>query len=111
MTYIPPKQCRICREIYTPIPRGSKGPTETCGKRTCAAIHGTRHEGWRRGIQHAAAVLRAQRDAKVAAQTAERFGVLTEREREIFTFGRQMFYQDGWNAARYAQQRKLRKVE
>jgi hypothetical protein len=107
MTYIVPKQCPICRDVFTPIPHGPKrGDTQTCGKRRCRSLLGARRESWRVGMAKAAATLKARRQARIAAKTAERFGVLSDREQAIFQYGAREGYMDGFNTAVHAKKRR-----
>lgn len=107
MPYIPAKPCPICREPFTPIPRGpKKGPTLTCGKHKCRSLLGARRESWRAGMAKANATLHAKRQARIAAKTALRFGALTDREQQIFQTGLREGYMDGWNKAVHAKKRR-----
>lgn len=107
MPYIPAKPCPICRDVFTPIPRGpKKGPTQTCGKHKCRSLLGARRESWRVGMAKALATIKARHAARLAAKTAARFGTLTDREAAIFNLGVRDGYMNGWNAAVHAKKRR-----
>lgn len=109
MPYIPPKQCPICREIFTPQRKHRHAYTETCGKRTCAARWGVRNVPPGERMVNAIAAKKAKAAARLAALLAEQFGVLTEREQALFLLGEKHGWQYGYNA-RMAHELKARRA-
>ena len=93
---IPAKVCAWCGDAYTP----SKYRQQT--QRCCSAICARRHGGLkRRGqmVPHLLTAVQRRAALRVAQVVEERFGMLSPRERELFTFAKQHGYDQGYNAA------------
>jgi hypothetical protein len=104
---IPPKQCAICRQVYTPVKRGAMW-SQTCGDRRCRAKLGTRQEHWQRGLEKARATRQRQREARIAAKCQKVFGDLSEREQRIYAMAQREGYQAGFNTAVHAERTRRR---
>lgn len=95
MNLIEPKICAWCREPFTPD--RYRVETQQCCSGLCARRHGGLK---RRGqpVQHGLNAIQKRAADRMAGIVADRFGLLSAREQEIFKFARQYGYDQGYNA-------------
>lgn len=105
MTYIAPKRCPICREMFTPIPRSDGTPQVTCGTKICKHTYqGQRLRGHR--PTKAIEARHAQRRQRAQQALGATFGDLSERELALYQVAWLEGYQVGYNVAYHRTRQK-----
>lgn len=91
---IPPRLCRECREPFTP----RKPEQQFCPKPARCVYHAQSRQ--RKGqVPEAAVAGKRKRDAAIrASKRDDRFGVLSEREEDIFAFAHRVGYDEGYQS-------------
>jgi hypothetical protein len=90
---IPPRRCPQCTDLFTP-----KDPDQVCCGSACSHA---RQKETQRGCRLTAAIAgkKRKRRARLQGQLRQQFGVLTERDVELYRVGYDEGYTRGYNAA------------
>jgi hypothetical protein len=93
---IPPRRCPQCEDLFTP--KDQHGRNQVCCGSKCS--HAWQHKTQRgRRLTAAIAGKKRKRRERLQGRLRQQFGVLTEREVELYRVGYDEGYTRGYNAA------------